>query len=94
LLITGLARSGTSILAALLEAAGIWLGNHLYEPINEDAKITQMLQARGFTRLDTLIETQNAKTPIWGFKMPDLHLYMQPDELRRFRKPAPDRNLP
>jgi hypothetical protein len=87
LLITGLARSGTSMLAALLEAAGVWLGEHVYEPINEDAEITQMLQARDFTRLDALIQRQNAKTPIWGFKMPDLHLYLQHDELRRFRNP-------
>ncbi len=87
LLITGLARSGTSMLAALLEAAGIWLGDHVYEPINEDAEITQMLQARDFTRLDALIERQNANTPIWGFKVPDLHLYMQHDELARFRNP-------
>jgi hypothetical protein len=87
LLITGLARSGTSMLAALLEAAGIWLGDHVYEPINEDAEITQMLQARDFTRLDALVERQNANTPIWGFKLPDLQLYIQHDELRRFRNP-------
>ena len=79
LLITGLARSGTSMLAALLQAAGIWLGDHVYEPINEDAEITQMLQARDFTRLDALIDRQNARTPVWGFKMPDLHLYLQHD---------------
>ena len=87
LLITGLARSGNSMLAALLEAAGVWLGDHVYEPINEDAEITQMLQARDFTRLDALIARENAHTPVWGFKMPDLHLYMQHDELQRFRNP-------
>jgi hypothetical protein len=87
LLVTGLARSGTSMLAALLQAAGVWLGDHVYEPINEDAEITQILQARDFTRLDELIERQNASTPIWGFKMPDLHLFLQHDELQRFRNP-------
>src|SRR5215469_16051319 len=73
LLITGLARSGTSMLAALLQAAGVWLGDHVYQPINEDAEITQMLRARDLSRLDALIERQNADTPLWGFKMPDLH---------------------
>jgi hypothetical protein len=87
LLITGLARSGTSMLAALLQAAGVWLGDHVYEPINEDAEITQILRARDFTRLDALIEQQNTKTPIWGFKMPDLHQYLQHDEMLRFRNP-------
>jgi LPS sulfotransferase NodH len=87
LLITGLARSGTSMLAALLQAAGVWLGNYVYEPIHEDAEITQMLRARDFYRLDALIERQNAKTPVWGFKMPDLHQYLQHDELGRFRNP-------
>jgi len=87
LLITGLARSGTSMLAALLQASGVWLGDHVYEPINEDAEIAQMLQARDFTRLDELIERQNASTPIWGFKMPDLHLFLQHDEVQRFRNP-------
>lgn len=87
LLITGLARSGTSMLAALLEAAGIWLGDHVYEPINEDAEITQILRARDFARLDALIERQNAAAPIWGFKVPDLHRFLQHDELQRFRNP-------
>ena len=87
LLITGLARSGTSMLAALLQAAGVWLGNHVYQPINEDAEITQMLRARDFTRLDALISQQNAKMPIWGFKMPDLHQFLQHDEMVRFRNP-------
>jgi len=87
LLVTGLARSGTSMLAAMLEAAGVWLGDHVYEPINEDAEITQMVQARDFTRLDALIARQDAHRPVWGFKLPDLHLYMQHDELQRFRNP-------
>ena len=87
LLITGLARSGTSMLAALLQAAGVWLGDYVYEPIHEDSEITQMLRARDFYRLDALIERQNAKTPIWGFKMPDLHQFLQHDELGRFRNP-------
>jgi hypothetical protein len=87
LLITGLARSGTSMLAALLEGAGVWLGDHVYQPINEDAEITQILRARDLTRLDALIRRQNAKTPIWGFKMPDLHQFLQHDELGRFRNP-------
>jgi hypothetical protein len=87
LLITGLARSGTSMLAALLQAAGVWLGDHVYEPINEDAEITQMVRARDLSRLDALIERQNAKVPVWGFKMPDLHQYLQHDELTRFRNP-------
>jgi hypothetical protein len=87
LLITGLARSGTSMLAALLQAAGVWLGDHVYQPINEDAEITQMLRARDLFRLDLLIKRQNAKAPIWGFKMPDLHQFLQHDELARFRNP-------
>jgi hypothetical protein len=87
LLITGLARSGTSMVASVLEGAGVWLGDHVYDPIKEDAEITQMLEARDFTRLDALIERQNARTPIWGFKIPDLHQYMQHDELDRFRNP-------
>ena len=87
LLITGLARSGTSMLAALLQAAGVWLGDHVYEPINEDAEIAQILRARDFYRLDALIERQNARTPVWGFKMPDLHQFLQHDEMTRFRNP-------
>jgi hypothetical protein len=87
LLITGLARSGTSMLAALVQDAGVWLGDHVYEPINEDAEITQMLRARDLTRLDALIKRQNARTPLWGFKMPDLHQFLQHDELRHFRNP-------
>jgi hypothetical protein len=87
LIITGLARSGTSMVAGLLGAAGIWLGDHVYEPINEDAEITQILRARDFTRLDALIARRNGAGPIWGFKMPDLHHFIQHDEFERFRNP-------
>jgi hypothetical protein len=87
LIITGLARSGTSMVAALLMEAGVWLGDHAYEPVNEDAEIAQMLRARDLTRLDALIARHNAARPIWGFKMPDLHLFLQHDELQRFRNP-------
>src|SRR4051794_13832400 len=81
LLVTGLARSGTSMLAALLQGSGVAMGDHVYEPIHEDAEITQILRARDFTRLDELIARLNAKAPIWGFKMPDLHHFLQHDEL-------------
>jgi len=87
LIITGLARSGTSMVAALLLEAGISLGEHVYAPINEDAEIAQMLRARDLSRLDTLIARQNARAPVWGFKMPDLHHFLQHDELERFRNP-------
>ena len=36
------------MLAGLLQSAGVWLGDHVYEPINEDAEIAQMLRARDF----------------------------------------------
>jgi hypothetical protein len=87
LIITGLARSGTSMVAALIMEAGIWLGDHVYQPINEDAEITQILRARDFTRLDALIARQNNAVPVWGFKMPDLHHFLQHNEFERFRNP-------
>ena len=87
LLITGLARSGTSILAGILQSAGVWLGDHVYEPINEDAEIAQMLRARDLSRLDALISRHNAKAPVWGLKIPDLHQFLQHDELSLFRNP-------
>lgn len=85
LLVTGLARSGTSMLAAVLQAAGVMMGDHVYEPVHEDAEITQMLGARDLLRLDELIRRMDAKAPIWGFKMPDLQHFLQHDELDRFR---------
>ncbi|MEJ0018748.1 MAG: hypothetical protein WDN25_19750 [Acetobacteraceae bacterium] len=51
------------MLAALLQAAGVWLGDHVYEPINEDAEITQILRARDLGRLDALIDRQHRSGP-------------------------------
>ena len=68
LLITGLARSGTSMLAALVQAAGVWLGDHVYQPINEDAEITQMLRARDLTRLDALIRAAERQDAALGLQ--------------------------
>ncbi len=94
LLITGLARSGTSMLAALLQAAGVWLGDYVYEPINEDAEIAQILRARDFyspRRADRATERQDA-----GLGLQDARPAPVPPARRDDALPqsASDRDLP
>jgi len=87
LIMTGLARSGTSMLADMLRAGGVWQGDHVFEPIIEDAEIGQLLRARDLSRLDALIARRNAMMPVWGFKLPNLHHFLKHSELARFRNP-------
>ena len=45
LIVTGLARSGTSMLAAVLRRAGVFMGEQLYETVDEDAQMLAVLRS-------------------------------------------------
>jgi hypothetical protein len=87
LIVTGVARSGTSMLSAVLQTAGFFMGEHLYSIVGEDAEMLAILQAGNETLLRNLIQDRNSKHQNWGFKIPNLHVYMTVRQLSWFRNP-------
>lgn len=87
-IVTGVARSGASLVAALLKEAGVFMGEYLHGDVNEDAQILELLRRRDVAVLKTLIRERNAAHAQWGFKLPDLHAYLRHDEIPLFRNPC------
>ena len=87
LIVSGIARSGASLLASLLRAAGVSMGDFMDEARNEDAQVADLLRRRNIDMLKLLIRDRNQRHPLWGFKMPNLHAHLRFDELSLFRNP-------
>ncbi len=83
IVVTGLPRSGTSMVAAVLHAAGLYLGAELDSVVREDLEIADAL---GHDRLADAVASRNALYPVWGFKRPNLHVF-GPHVVTGFRNP-------
>jgi hypothetical protein len=86
-IVTGIARSGTTLVAGLLKDAGVFMGQFLHDVVEEDAAMLEALHSRDMTMLRTLIGERNAGHAQWGFKLPNLHAYLEHQELAGFRNP-------
>jgi len=94
-IVSGLARSGTTMAAEVLREAGLYLGTHLAELVCEDLELLTILQEdlRGGPRrvrramLDRAIARRNAEHRDWGFKIPNIHGFLGYADLSRFRNP-------
>lgn len=87
LIVTGIARSGTSMVAGILKDAGVFMGEVLHEVVDEDATMLQLLQSRDLSALKHLIAARDAARPVWGFKIPNLHAFLRAEEVGLFRNP-------
>ena len=83
IIVTGLARSGTSMVAAMLDAAQLHLGTEVDRVVREDLEIARVL---GHDRLAEIVADRNARHPVWGFKRPNLHAF-GPEMVAAFRSP-------
>lgn len=86
-IVTGVARSGTSMVSSVLSAAGVYMGEHVYDVVGEDAQVLAILQTGHHSMLKDLIKVRDAAHPVWGFKIPNLHAYLTPDQFKWFRNP-------
>lgn len=87
LLITGVARSGTTMIASVLRSAGVFLGEYLHEAVHEDSRMLGILQHGDERMLRDLIAERNAEHVTWGFKLPTLHALMRYNWVGYFRQP-------
>ncbi len=85
-IITGLARSGTSMVAGILNELGAPMGKSWARGVFEDAELDADFKYWPFEVPHHRIEARNAN-PIWGFKHPALYDRLHPQDLRHFRNP-------
>jgi hypothetical protein len=86
-IVTGLHRSGTSLVASVLRQVGIFMGTEINDLVHEDEGIAKILIAQDFAALTRLIRERDATYGTWGFKFPMLSKPLKPANLARFSDP-------
>lgn len=86
-IVTGLYRSGTSLVASMLRQAGIFMGSEINEAVFEDEAIARVLNARDGPALRRFIAERDAGHGRWGFKRPMLCRVLQPTQVALFDRP-------
>jgi hypothetical protein len=84
LIVTGLYRSGTSLVATILRHAGIFMDRQINDAVFEDEEIGAALRSGDDGVLRRLIDERNASHGTWGFKMPQVHTDLRPEQLALF----------
>jgi hypothetical protein len=59
-IVSGLQRSGTSLIASFLQQAGIFIGSEINDAVYEDEAISDVLAARDLQKLRRIIDAGNA----------------------------------
>ncbi len=88
LIVSGVARSGTSMVARVLHAVGVPMGERLDGVVFEDHEFVEMFSRPTVDgeALGRLIQDRDRAHRVWGFKRPHLHRY-GPEVISRFRNP-------
>jgi hypothetical protein len=84
LIVTGLYRSGTSLVAAILRHPGIFMGRQINDAVIEDEEVGAALHSGDDGALRRLIDERNASHGTWGFKIPQVHTDLRPEQLALF----------
>jgi hypothetical protein len=83
-IVTGLHRSGTSLVASVLRHAGIFMGQQINDAVFEDEEMLAILREGDTGRLQRLIRGRNTNYGTWGFKAPLAYTHLQPEQLALF----------
>jgi len=86
-IVTGLQRSGTSLVASLLHQSGIFIGSEINDAVYEDEEIGHVLASLEIDGLRRIIAERNARHARWGFKRTMLCRELGTDQLALFDKP-------
>ena len=73
LAVVGLTRSGTSMLSALLQELGVFMGDAVDKAVYEDVEVARFIDAGDFAGLKAFIAKRNAQHAVWGFKRPNAY---------------------
>jgi hypothetical protein len=86
-IVTGLYRSGTSLVASILRQVGIFMGSEINDIFHEDVALARVVEGRDRDGLQRLISERNAVYGTWGFKLPMLCAFLDHDDMALFNDP-------
>jgi hypothetical protein len=86
-IVSGVGRSGTSMVAKVLDAAGIPMGRTNNLAVYEDQEFLHALLNFDFIQMAKLINARNQAHARWGFKFASIQNHILPPQLLQFRNP-------
>lgn len=84
LIVTGVGRSGTSMVAGILRAFGVPMGPSDGLAVGEDQEFRAALLAFDFGQVRALVDRRCAEHAVWGLKFPSLQNHLHPPQLSLF----------
>lgn len=70
IVVSGLGRSGTSMISKLLTAGGVNMGVAKVDVIHEDVGISNLIETDQIERFQAEVQRRNGLWSVWGFKRP------------------------
>ena len=70
IVVNGVARSGTSLVAGALHHLGLFLGDHSIDPVYEDQCLGRALDEGEKKDLQRIVADYNSRHNVWGYKLP------------------------
>jgi len=86
-IVTGLHRSGTTLVASMLRQAGIFMGAEINDIVHEDEAFAKLIEARNRDGLQQLIASRDTGYGTWGFKLPMLCRWLAAADMDLFNNP-------
>lgn len=86
IIVLGVARGGTSMIAAVLDKLGVFMGDAI-APVFEDRALSVAVEKRDKAKIERIISERNGRFPVWGWKRPSSINHIGKLEAR-FRNPV------
>ena len=86
LIVVGVARGGTSLVAGTLDKLGIFTGEKSRPPVYEDIALANLIESNKLDDAQKLIDTYDKENDIWLFKRPSIINYAEKVD-KLFRNP-------
>ncbi len=78
IVVVGVARGGTSIVAGTLAKLGIFMGDKACAPVFEDVRLASAIEASDLQTVFDTIASYNDRASVWGFKRPSVVEKLEP----------------
>jgi hypothetical protein len=76
LIVVGIARGGTSLIAGTFHHLGVFTGDKSVSPVFEDTRLANEFETKNIEKANSIIEEYNTKEKMWLFKRPQAINYL------------------
>lgn len=87
IVVLGVARGGTSMIAGALSHLGVYMGDRAKKPVFEDVRLAEAMEGERWREFADIAAEYGSRQGRWGFKRPSTLGYL-PDIGDRFGKPV------